>query len=256
LFLFSCFPPDREKRTTTRLTTSNEGILKAGAFPKASLPSSFDLMYARFAEGKPRLDPGQGTLCKIQPLRGYAVDNVSAGCARSLDVLLSLIRVQMTPDMIRLTNMLLFLLWCGVIESYTIVPCKFNTMCMCWVQDDDDDYTKMDISCMGVPFARFPGEQELANPLSSMPRRRSLRSRDFLRIFRTDQGRSVRAKCPFRRVGELRGAAGHRGLRDAGAGERRARELRGCRRPGTDEQSIVQHWRQIAIVGLDLIPST
>jgi len=156
------------------LTTSYEGILKAGAFPEASLPSSFDLMYVRcFAErtrqGKPRLDPGQGTFFKIR-LRGYAVGSVSTD-ARGSCVSLSLIRVQMTPDMIRFTNMLLFLLWCsGVIESYSIVPCKFNTMCMCWVQDDDDDYTKIDISCMGVPFARFPGEQELANPFLLMPR--------------------------------------------------------------------------------------
>lgn len=36
-------------------------------------------------------------------------------------------------------------------------PCAFNTMCFCWVQDDKD-FTKMDISCLGVPFARFPGE--------------------------------------------------------------------------------------------------
>ncbi|KAL2731350.1 chaoptin-like [Vespula squamosa] len=42
----------------------------------------------------------------------------------------------------------------NVIESYN-VPCTFNTMCMCWVQDDED-FTKMDITCMGVPFARFP----------------------------------------------------------------------------------------------------
>lgn len=52
---------------------------------------------------------------------------------------------------------LLFWINCisNVIESYN-VPCTFNTMCMCWVQDDDD-FTKMDITCMGVPFARFPG---------------------------------------------------------------------------------------------------
>lgn len=56
----------------------------------------------------------------------------------------------------RFTNILIFLLWTGVIKCYN-VPCTFNTMCMCWVQDDDDDFTKMDISCMGVPFARFPG---------------------------------------------------------------------------------------------------
>lgn len=55
----------------------------------------------------------------------------------------------------RFTNILIFLLWTGV-KCYN-VPCTFNTMCMCWVQDDDDDFTKMDISCMGVPFARFPG---------------------------------------------------------------------------------------------------
>ncbi|XP_072748295.1 uncharacterized protein [Anoplolepis gracilipes] len=53
------------------------------------------------------------------------------------------------------TNILIFLFWTGVIKCYN-VPCTFNSMCMCWVQDDDDDFTKMDISCMGVPFARFP----------------------------------------------------------------------------------------------------
>ncbi|XP_043260675.1 chaoptin [Colletes gigas] len=42
----------------------------------------------------------------------------------------------------------------GVIECYN-VPCTFNTMCMCWVQDDQD-FTKMNIACMGTPFARFP----------------------------------------------------------------------------------------------------
>lgn len=36
------------------------------------------------------------------------------------------------------------------------LPCDFNAMCLCWVQDDSD-FTKMDISCTGVPFARFPG---------------------------------------------------------------------------------------------------
>ncbi|XP_032675898.1 chaoptin-like isoform X1 [Odontomachus brunneus] len=62
----------------------------------------------------------------------------------------------MTHDVIRLMYILLFLLWSpGVVKCYN-VPCTFNTMCMCWVQDDDDDFTKMDISCMGVPFARFP----------------------------------------------------------------------------------------------------
>ncbi|KAJ8681551.1 hypothetical protein QAD02_017343 [Eretmocerus hayati] len=35
------------------------------------------------------------------------------------------------------------------------VPCPFNAMCLCWVQDDTD-FTKMDVSCTGVPFARFP----------------------------------------------------------------------------------------------------
>ncbi|XP_076280949.1 uncharacterized protein LOC143209346 isoform X1 [Lasioglossum baleicum] len=42
----------------------------------------------------------------------------------------------------------------SMIECYN-VPCSFNSMCMCWVQDDQD-FTKMDISCMGTPFARFP----------------------------------------------------------------------------------------------------
>ncbi|XP_058791389.1 chaoptin-like [Phymastichus coffea] len=35
------------------------------------------------------------------------------------------------------------------------VPCNFNAMCICWLQDDQD-YTKMDVGCTGVPFARFP----------------------------------------------------------------------------------------------------
>ncbi|XP_014613573.1 PREDICTED: chaoptin [Polistes canadensis] len=42
----------------------------------------------------------------------------------------------------------------NVIGSYNAL-CKFNTMCMCWVQDDED-FTKMDIACIRVPFARFP----------------------------------------------------------------------------------------------------
>ncbi|XP_066588883.1 chaoptin-like isoform X2 [Prorops nasuta] len=53
---------------------------------------------------------------------------------------------------------LIFLLLVSLIPDKIIcynVPCTFNAMCMCWVRDDDD-YTKMDISCMGVPFARFP----------------------------------------------------------------------------------------------------
>ncbi|KAK0079520.1 hypothetical protein PV325_001105 [Microctonus aethiopoides] len=31
-------------------------------------------------------------------------------------------------------------------------------MCLCWIHDDDDltEFTKMDISCLGIPFARFP----------------------------------------------------------------------------------------------------
>lgn len=43
----------------------------------------------------------------------------------------------------------------SVMECYSL-PCTFNTMCMCWIQDDQA-FTKMDISCMGIPFARFPG---------------------------------------------------------------------------------------------------
>lgn len=43
----------------------------------------------------------------------------------------------------------------SVIKCYS-VPCTFNTMCMCWIQDDED-FTKMDINCIGIPFARFPG---------------------------------------------------------------------------------------------------
>lgn len=50
------------------------------------------------------------------------------------------------------------------------VPCTFNTMCMCWVQDDDDDFTKMDISCMGVPFARFPGSSGMLSSLDEIPK--------------------------------------------------------------------------------------
>ncbi|XP_076162474.1 uncharacterized protein LOC143144199 isoform X2 [Ptiloglossa arizonensis] len=50
----------------------------------------------------------------------------------------------------------IFFVFCtsGVIECYD-PPCTFNTMCMCWVQDDQD-FTKMDIKCSGTPFARFP----------------------------------------------------------------------------------------------------
>lgn len=44
----------------------------------------------------------------------------------------------------------------SVIKCYS-VPCTFNTMCMCWIQDDED-FTKMDINCIGIPFARFPGK--------------------------------------------------------------------------------------------------
>lgn len=36
-------------------------------------------------------------------------------------------------------------------------PCDFNTMCLCWLQDDSD-FMKMDINCMGVAFAKFPGK--------------------------------------------------------------------------------------------------
>lgn len=51
----------------------------------------------------------------------------------------------------------IFFIFCisSLIECFS-VPCTFNTMCMCWIQDDED-FTKMDINCMGVPFARFPG---------------------------------------------------------------------------------------------------
>lgn len=71
----------------------------------------------------------------------------------------------MTFNLIGFINILLLLLWnSAVIKCYN-VPCAFNTMCMCWVQDDDDDFTKMDISCMGVPFARFPGKTEKADTL-------------------------------------------------------------------------------------------
>ncbi|XP_020280472.1 chaoptin [Pseudomyrmex gracilis] len=65
----------------------------------------------------------------------------------------------MTFNVIRFTNVLLFLLWWPSVTKCHNTPCKFNSMCMCWVQDDDD-YTKWDISCVGVPFARFPDVAE------------------------------------------------------------------------------------------------
>ena len=55
-------------------------------------------------------------------------------------------------------KIILVLCTLGTIKCYN-VPCSFNTMCMCWVQDDQD-FTKMDISCMGTPFARFPDLSE------------------------------------------------------------------------------------------------
>ncbi|XP_015126980.1 chaoptin [Diachasma alloeum] len=56
----------------------------------------------------------------------------------------------------KLLCLILILLQCHVrlLDSYN-VPCAFNTMCLCWIQDDEE-FTKMDISCLGVPFARFP----------------------------------------------------------------------------------------------------
>ncbi|XP_034933907.1 chaoptin [Chelonus insularis] len=50
----------------------------------------------------------------------------------------------------------LFFLQCHVhlLDSYN-VPCAFNTMCLCWIQDDEE-YSRMDISCVGVRFTRFP----------------------------------------------------------------------------------------------------
>ncbi|XP_014236581.1 chaoptin-like [Trichogramma pretiosum] len=45
--------------------------------------------------------------------------------------------------------------WIARISYCYDVACNFNAMCLCWVQDDAD-YTKMDISCTAVPFARFP----------------------------------------------------------------------------------------------------
>lgn len=50
---------------------------------------------------------------------------------------------------------LFFLIWGASIFESQNVPCDFNPMCLCWVQDDSD-FTKMDINCLGVPFARFP----------------------------------------------------------------------------------------------------
>lgn len=64
----------------------------------------------------------------------------------------------MTFNVMRFANVLLFLLWWPGATKCHNTPCKFNSMCMCWVQDDDD-YTKWDISCVGVPFARFPGNE-------------------------------------------------------------------------------------------------
>ncbi|XP_076666473.1 uncharacterized protein LOC143368024 isoform X6 [Andrena cerasifolii] len=55
-------------------------------------------------------------------------------------------------------KIILVLCTLGTIKCHN-VPCTFNTMCMCWVQDDQD-FTKMDISCMGTPFARFPDLSE------------------------------------------------------------------------------------------------
>ncbi|XP_057317912.1 chaoptin-like [Microplitis mediator] len=50
----------------------------------------------------------------------------------------------------------IILLQCHVhpLDSHN-VPCAFNTMCLCWIQDEDE-FTRMDISCLGVPFSRFP----------------------------------------------------------------------------------------------------
>ncbi|XP_044591646.1 chaoptin isoform X2 [Cotesia glomerata] len=50
----------------------------------------------------------------------------------------------------------IILLQCHVhpLESYN-VPCAFNSMCLCWLQDEDE-FTRMDISCLGVSFSRFP----------------------------------------------------------------------------------------------------
>ncbi|XP_012267039.2 chaoptin-like [Athalia rosae] len=50
----------------------------------------------------------------------------------------------------------ILVIYCGLESSWSYnVPCSFNTMCLCWVQDDAE-YTQMDVSCMGIPFARFP----------------------------------------------------------------------------------------------------
>ncbi|XP_001604537.3 chaoptin isoform X2 [Nasonia vitripennis] len=56
----------------------------------------------------------------------------------------------MGPQIVQL--LMLLLAWLA--NGYD-VPCNFNAMCLCWIQDDAD-FTKMDISCTGVPFARFP----------------------------------------------------------------------------------------------------
>ncbi|XP_014213933.1 chaoptin-like isoform X2 [Copidosoma floridanum] len=52
-------------------------------------------------------------------------------------------------------TLLILLGWLASCLRCHDVPCNFNAMCLCWVQDDTD-FTKMDISCTGVPFARFP----------------------------------------------------------------------------------------------------
>ena len=49
-----------------------------------------------------------------------------------------------------------FIICISSVIKCSSVPCTFNTMCMCWIQDDED-FTKMDINCIGIPFARFPG---------------------------------------------------------------------------------------------------
>ncbi|XP_053995102.1 chaoptin-like isoform X1 [Hylaeus volcanicus] len=62
----------------------------------------------------------------------------------------------MLSDKLKFVCIKIFFVFCtsSLIECYN-VPCTFNTMCMCWVRDDQD-FTKMDISCMGTPFAKFP----------------------------------------------------------------------------------------------------
>ncbi|XP_012271913.1 chaoptin [Orussus abietinus] len=59
------------------------------------------------------------------------------------------------PPGLRILAMMVLILSQNLENSCQSVSCSFNRMCQCWVQDDSE-FTKMDVSCVGVPFARFP----------------------------------------------------------------------------------------------------